>query len=301
MTTLSKITDIAYFVSHNENHRCLNDFTNKIRENIINSMPYIDTTYFTNIEYGSSWTALKNNFDAKINLLCPTYHSYKIEYKAGRKYNYDFIISFIDKHNTIITNEKLEFKYNASSISETPQFVSPMKPSQYLSHSFEEYYYDNYLITLLQQFSLLIPERSLYLSSIHTNKPKCMEHAQILYYQGCPQSSKYTNEPQAIQFYKECNKASKECIKQFIAITDLDISKLNDYLIASQNNKKYLLYKNGEFNIQSTDNDDYTIVNYIKNPIKSRYEATTKNNKKINILLRWKNGNGVAFPAFQIS
>jgi len=30
------------------------------------------------------------------------------------------------------------------------------------------------------------------------------------------------------------------------------------------------------------------------------YVATSKSGNKIKILLRWKNGNGIAFPAFQI-
>ena len=34
---------------------------------------------------------------------------------------------------------------------------------------------------------------------------------------------------------------------------------------------------------------------------KNRFICETKSGKKMYILLRWKNGNGVAFPAFQIS
>ena len=34
---------------------------------------------------------------------------------------------------------------------------------------------------------------------------------------------------------------------------------------------------------------------------KSRYIAKTKTNGNLIILLRWKNGNGIAFPSFQIS
>ena len=128
-----------------------------------------------------------------------------------------------------------------------------------------------------------------------------MEHAQILYYQGCKQSSKYTGTDQAIKFYQSCNDTSRECIKKFIDTVELDIEKLTQYLISTQNKKNYILYKNTEFNIQTSNTDDYIIVSFTKNPEKSRYEALTKTNKKIHILLRWKNGNGIAYPAFQIS
>lgn len=43
----------------------------------------------------------------------------------------------------------------------------------------------------------------------------------------------------------------------------------------------------------------HQIESYIKT--KTSYIAKTTTNKKISILLRWKNGNGIAFPAFQIS
>jgi hypothetical protein len=128
-----------------------------------------------------------------------------------------------------------------------------------------------------------------------------MESAQLLYYQGCKQSSKFTQDEKAYAFYEKANNASRECISQFIENTDLNIEKLSHYLVESQNEKIYLLYKNDKFYIQETNSNDYIIESYIKNPEKSRYDALTKSQKKINILLRWKNGNGIAYPAFQIS
>ena len=302
MIVLPEITDITYFTNDVEKQdRSSNDHNNKVRENIITCMSYIDDDYFSQNIHGNDWIKLKNDFDTKMRIICPNYSTYKIQHKAGRGHNYDYLISFYDESNQKIIDEKLEFKFNASTIDEAPQFVSPMKPSQYLSKPFEEYYYDNYLVPLLQKFYIDVPERNLYLKSIHNNKPKCMESAKLLYYQGCKQSSKYNGNDQAVNFYQSCNDTSRECIGEFIKTTELHINKLNDYLINSQDNKKYILYKNSEFYIQSSNHNDYIIVNYTKNPEKSRYEAITKSNKKINILLRWKNGNGIAYPAFQIS
>ena len=302
MIMLPEPSDINYFINENENiGRSSNDHNNHIRENILRCMPFIDNDFYSHSEYGAEWLKLKTDFDVKMKEICPSYHSYRIKHKAGRCHNYDFIISFHNENNEKISDEKLEFKYNASSIDNTPQFVSPMKPSQYLSQPFEEFYYDNYLVPLLQEFELSIPERVVYLKSIHNNKPKCMETQQLLYYQGCKQSSNYTGEEKACKFYQRCNEASRECIKNFILGTELDIKKLTDYLLDSQDKKKYLLYKNGEFKIQIPDIHDYRIISFCKNPEKYRYEATTQTNKKINILLRWKNGNGIAYPAFQIS
>jgi hypothetical protein len=265
-------------------------------------MNYIDVDYFSDVIYGAYWSYLKEKFDESMKKICPIYYQYKIKHKAGRKNNYDFEITFLNEKQEKLNNVKLEFKYNASTINETPQFVSPMKPSQYLQNSFEEYYYEKYLVSLFNKFELEIPEKINYLKTIHNNAPTCVKTAQQLYYQGCKQSSKYTGQEKALEFYNDANRVSKECIKVFIENNDLNINDLSEYLLKSQKEKKYLLYKNNSFFIQSSNtDDDFIIESYVKKPEKFRYEAITKSNKKLNILLRWKNGNGIAYPAFQIS
>ena len=62
-----------------------------------------------------------------------------------------------------------------------------------------------------------------------------------------------------------------------------------------------MLYYNKAFILQQINIDDYTIDSVVKNANKCRYDCISKTGKKIKILLRWKNGNGIAFPAFQIS
>ena len=85
-TTVPKASDIVYFIGETENvSRSSNDHNNKVRENIITNMSDIDSVYFTHPEYGSEWLKLKTNFDNKMRELCPSYTSYKIEHKAGRK------------------------------------------------------------------------------------------------------------------------------------------------------------------------------------------------------------------------
>ena len=62
-----------------------------------------------------------------------------------------------------------------------------------------------------------------------------------------------------------------------------------------------MLYKNNRFYLETIHTDDFMLVNYEKMPGLNSYRATSQSGKKINILLRWKNGNGIAFPSFQIS
>ena len=60
-----------------------------------------------------------------------------------------------------------------------------------------------------------------------------------------------------------------------------------------------MLYKKGKFYKQIINMDKYKITSYTKN--KNKFIATTCEGYSIKILLRWKNGNGIAIPAFQIS
>jgi hypothetical protein len=94
---------------------------------------------------------------------------------------------------------------------------------------------------------------------------------------------------------------SKESIHRFIEYSDLDINKLSAYLISSQNEKYYMLYKDNDFHVGIADMNNYKLVSCEKYPEKSYYLAISLSGKKIRILLRWKNGNGIAFPSFQIS
>jgi hypothetical protein len=276
-----------------------NDKNNKIRESIIgviinNQLPI---SYY---KYSLRWKKMKYEIDKYIEDLCILNklinQTQKCTHKAGRKHNYDLLLII---NETISFN--IEIKFNAQNVDEAPQFVSPMKPSQYLETSYEEYYYNNYLTSLSKEFNLLLPNKAEYLNKIHSNKPKCMTEYQNKYYKGCKNSSQYTEIEGDITFYNKAKKLSEDSIKTFIACNNLNIDELTKYLLNTQTNKVYMLYKNYKIHLQYINSDNYEIISYIKEPELQRYVATTKTGIKLKILLRWKNGNGIAYPAFQIS
>ena len=287
----------------NLSSRQLNDKNNKSRENIIGAI--INDKVPENYYILNKWFYMKQNiFNFLKKLDDKDYVKVDCINKAGRGNKYDFLIrKFYDDGTS--QEFMIELKFNASSIDETPQFVSPMKPSQYMNNSsntsYEEYYYDNYLQELSEMAKLKMPTKEEYLKQIHSNKPKCMKEYQELYYNGCKESSKFTNKEEDIKFYNFAKKASNESITSFINNTELNVELLSNYLHTTQQNKIYMLYSNKEFILQKINMDDYTIDSVIKNANKFRYECVSKTGKKIYILLRWKNGNGIAFPAFQIS
>ena len=198
---------------------------------------------------------------------------------------------------------KIEFKHGASEVVETPQFVSPMKPSQYMTGSFEDFYYTNYMPKIMENEKILtVPEKGIYMKQIHSNEPKCMIDIQKKYYEGCERSSQYSGKDEDKEFYKRCNDVSKRAITDFLSRDDINLydNALSSYFINTQE-KVYLMYKNGEFTSQRIDPNEFVIESYVKEPENHRFVVKTKTGKKLHILLRWKNGNGVAFPAFQIS
>lgn len=273
-----------------------NDENNKMRENIICAIinNKIPEKYY---KHSRRWNKLKHNIELFIyelighnsitDILCII--------RGGRKYNYDFTITV----NNIEYN--IEFKFNVANIESMPQFVSPIKTNKYLSQSYEEYYYDNYLPQLISKDNDRYPDRDVYLNEIHSNKPKCMKYFQDIYYKGCNNSSRYTGDNEAVEFYKLSNNIDKNSRKAFINTSELNIKTLSEYLQETQKNKIYMLYKNNRFYKQIANIEDYNLVRWERYPEKFKYIAYSVSGKSLDILLRWKNGNGIAFPAFQIS
>jgi hypothetical protein len=292
---LPQINNINYksINSFNICEKNLNDKMNKIRENIIISIinNKIPNNYY---KYSNRWRKLKTNINDFISNLYTPIDNIKGIIKGGRKNNYDFEISI---NNNIKFN--IEFKFNSLKINKIPQFISPMKPSKYLSSSFEDYIYYNYLIKLLNEFHLIIPNKQNYDNEIHSTNPKCLKEIQEKYYKGCSSSSKYSGNKDDIEFYKQANKYSKKSINEFITKNELDIIKLSQYLKDTQQNKIYMLYYKHKIYKETIDNSNYEIISYEKK--NNYFIANTKKGIKLKILLRWKNGNLIAFPAFQIS
>ena len=300
--SIIEISDIYNFKGST---RDCNDKYNKIRENIIGAIinKKIPDTFY---KYSTEWRELREEINNYIDDLCNINNlecnSIECVHKAGRRNHYDFLI-IINKNNKF----NIEFKFNASCIDDTPQFVSPMKPSQYLYGNYEEYYYDNYFSELVNYFNELeksnleIPDKETYLKNIHSPKPIELKDIQDKYYKGSTGSSKYTGNEEDIKFYKRANELAQESIENFIENTNLNTKKLTNYLLDTQKNKIYMLCKNNSFKLEKVNLNNYKINSYKKEKNKYRYIATTKNNKEIKILLRWKNGNGIAYPAFQIS
>ena len=275
------IIDIDYFDLISS--RGENDKINKVRENIICYLfnKKINKEWLEN----PKWKKLNKALNDFINLLKKEFNIEKIDKitcknAGGRGNKHDYWVTINDK------KIKVEFKFNATNVNECPQFCSPMKPSQYMSNNFEEYFYNNYLNKIAKFGKLTTPNKEIYLKKIHNNKVDCMNNFKVLY-----DNNK--------EFNKYCKRIDKEGIAKFIEKTDLKINILSDYLLDSQKGKIYMCYKDGKFYLNKLNENQFKLVKLTKKE-KTNFICETAKGIKLEIRLRFKNGCGLQYPAFQI-
>lgn len=288
-------TDIDLF--YNSGTRSTNNEINNKREKIICELgnKKIPNEWLTN----NKWFTLNNEILRVVDSLkIKDSSEYKFICKGGRGKNYDIELTFYN--NTLLKKYKLEFKYGANEINDCPQWVSPMKPSQYFNISYEELFYNEYLPKLCGKYREDIPNKEIYMKQIHNNKPDCMLNIQLKYYKGSSKSSKFTSLQEDINNYKYAKQLNNESIQKFLETSTLNVKKMNQYFKETQKDKIYLLWNEKSFNIRTRNEEDYQI---------NSEPLTIKNNNclcgktisgyPIKILLRWK--NGIAYPGLQIS
>ncbi len=276
--------------SFDNNHKNENAIMNQTRENIIGAIlnKSIPDSYYS---HSNRWNTLRDRLFGFFKTIYGEYKSIKLIHKGGRSFTYDFLIKIDDK------DYPWEFKFGVEKIDDCPQFNSPHKPSKYLSINFEEWYYDNVLPQIAQAGNLKMPDKKEYLAQINSPTPKCMNEFIDLYDDGKPQKKVSSI---GCEFYKKCIEIDKKAIQEYLKIASLDTQKLSDYFSQSQKDKHYILYKKNKFYYDDKKKYDFTILPqsvYIKGP---NFICKTKSGHNLEIKLRWKNGNGIAYPAFQV-
>lgn len=289
-----KVNHIELFFSKGSS-RANNDSENKIRESILKNILTENCfdEYFADANYGLKWNDLKQKWNDCLISLCPVlFSSLKVIQKAGRTFNYDFLVVYYDENENILCEKNIEFKHNVSSISKLPQFLSlPDKTSNFISHKYAEFYYDNYLDKYIEQDEEL--------ESI-----KKMEKEQYLKIIG---NIKYNIHPLFQKMYdnegietKKKNSIVNDSIKAFLETyaNTIDFTILNNLFQSRQKDKIFVLWDLTKFNVETIEED-----------VVEKFVSIEKNNKivlqgrkyKYCLLLRWRNHKGILNPAWQIS
>jgi len=270
-----------------------NDSSNRVREQILEKIIDLPNSFFEHPNYGKKWRSLKTDWIKVLKSL--SYFSFvkdiKIEKKAGRKFNYDFLVQLINKKGQSI-EYKVEFKYNSSELNTLPQFIQLYDNFGLTNERYAKFYYETYLDKYLEKSPTTVfdvPSLDEYLKLIQTTEWK--KHSFFEQLRDCEGENK-----------KEKNEIVNQSIKDFLEKygEDLNLELLEKKIRESQEDKFYIMYKDGIFNLDSFDEDDYTDLK-VSGITSNSVMIEAKSGTVYKLLLRWKNHNGILNPAWQIS
>ena len=286
--------DINLFNTKAKHSKTRNAINNDTRESIIekiinNQIPF---EYY---DESSEWFNLRTEVLKCLKKISEgiDYDQVKCVRRGGRKYNYDFEFFYIKNNEQIGDSRKIEFKFK-----NIPQFLSLGNPNGYLNNDYVRYHYDICIPDIFENAGVSkneIPEFNVYSKQVHSTKPKCMDKVSNVYRKGF-----YATDQDSIKKYKLIKEITNKGIEQFIELSDIYKNKLEQKINETQQGKVFMVYtSNGT--IETFGKPEYKISSIEKDPKYNSYRATLDNGNKIKILLRWKNYNGIAYPAFQIS
>jgi len=290
------VSDIELFYIRSPRHK--NDEYNKKRENILCAIGnhQIPSSYLSDTIYKEKWDSIIHNFNKCISELYDgdgMYDFIQVLKKAGRHYNFDFSISFL-LGGECLQVKSIEFKYGKS-IFKYPQFLSlyiTNSKSNFVTKSFIDFWYDNYLDEYLSYIDQLskpcLPEYKRMINDTVGNHTFIHELKKTM---------ELRNRHDKLRMDTVVN----QCISDFIMDVDFDIHKLQS-IFNVQNDKIFVCCSDGEFTTQTLSN----YLNLSNVSITRKHNCIVITNRdpgyscKIKLLLRWKNGKGVAGPAWQI-
>ena len=323
-----RVQDIGAFFK--KSSRDQNDATNKVREPVLTLLSSPPTEFLANETYGAQWTQVSNEWNKVMTKLAPQtadtadttpHHKIKVDLKAGRLFNYDADITFLDgKTGATVTKQKAEFKYNAARINELPQFLSlqaryslftasPASPASPAIPTYDEFYYTNYLPKYIAIDTGRNPNdpNDIKLALTELPKPPLAEYINAVTKTSTEDLPFFAQlkEREELLFKKEKSALVDESITQYLALygSQIDVNAFTAKLVADQTDKHYILWKNGKFHYDTITQEEMSDLQFhsIKNGNAIVLQSATKPSIEYHLLLRWRNHKGILNPAWQIS
>lgn len=288
--------DIVLFDVGNSTCKANNDKNNKKRESILEVLGNASSD--SPCLQHPKWRDLYIKFQTLLRKLGETtvYDKLKVSKKAGRRFNYDFLVTYYNEDN-VVHEIKLEFKNNKEGTIDTlPQVLSiqvckKAKVQIVSGERYDEYFYKNYLDSVIQNYPIELqkPPLSQYETLISKTDYKCNHFFDNMYkHEACCLHEKSSIVDESIMTY--LNRSS----------LSIKYGSLQDKLMDAIFGKTFIIwtgtdfmdYKFSEFTLESA----YEIKNNNTIVIK-----TMCGTYSVNSLLRWRNHKGILNPAFQIS
>jgi len=281
-------SDITLFTAPSAGRgRGTNDASNKTREKILlDGYNGKTSEMFADPTYGEDWRRIADLFASALAELGGE-GQVTVKAKGGRGFNYDFEVTRGDlKH-------KVEFKFGGTSVQTIPEFFNPAANKPFHDRLYADFFYDNYLPDIAGLYGLAPPPKNEYLKEIHKNKSN---HKFFVDFR--------VAEAAQPERYAEKSKATAASITAYLeAVKDTTkLAALTSEFMRSQKDKRFLLFNAGKFHHDRISDAELTAKSVVgvRNGnllvIQSAEPGTTHE-----MLLRWKNHLGVAFPAWQIS
>lgn len=274
-----------------------NDKKNKEREQLLGSL-LTNTVHDTHEVHGPAWRALRAQWESALLRGHEGASSVSVEAKGGRGFNYDFEASYIDS-----TTAKIEFKFGGTTVSSLPEFFNPAADKPFHSRLYADFFYDgDYLDTICDLYGIPRtekPTKAEYLAAVYNNTSKLPFFARLK----AAEEAEGGKTKKVRPLYNAKAAISHKSIQAFLmAYKDTtDLAALTAEFQRSQADKQFLLYSGGAFHhdrllpgelvaesVRGVEGD-YLVI------------QTAVPTTSIRMLLRWKNHQGILFPAWQIS
>ena len=270
-----------------------NDKCSKIRERVFNQALSVPEAFLEHPEHGAQWEYLQREMKILADTLAQgDYTSVSIKPKGGRNYNYDALFQYVDSSMAPIGEVKVEYKCGATTIQKLPQILSLQAKFPMFSTTYDTWYYQNWL----DKYLATDP-------GITETKPSLED------YLGLVTNTEYDVLPffQELKDREDVQKKNKaaivnESIREYLKLygPSLNLEMIVEKIRDTQLNKKFVLWHEGNFHVDSLTRDDLRIhrIGSIRNGNVLELFSDTA---RYDMLLRWRNHKGVLNPAWQIS
>ena len=266
-----------------------NDANNKKRETILAGL---FNGKFQDFLHDDRWSTLKTKFRQALEkigqsagLLAP--YEISLQQKGGRGFNYDFLVTINGREF------RIEFKFGGTSVTNIPEYFNPAADKPFHLVLYARYFYHNFLPDIVALVpNLEIPNEAAYMAEIHKNSSKNTFFTKLKEAEKDP------------VFYKQKSEIVKRSITAFLHnnLQTTDFKAITAEFQRSQENKWFILYNAGTFHHDNIHPDELIVDGPadIRNGnllvLKAKQHGTSHE-----MLLRWKNHQGVLYPAWQIS
>lgn len=268
--------------------RGTNDTNNKIREDLLLMLIHPPEDYLMDNTYGNQWQIMATKWKEFLYTLCDKEFDDIFIKKIANRKRFDLEINYL-KNKEIVHQVLGEFKHNCKTISKLPQYYSPAENKRYISESYANYFYDNYLDEICKLTNMPKLDKESYLKHVYQHNYSVNDFFVKL------KESENT-------YYKEKRKIVHESIKTYLSTygNQLSIKSLEDD-ITSQQTKTFILWDCNQFYSEKIQPNELEIERIEKIKNNNTIVLLSKAGSRHNMLLRWRNHLGVLYPAWQIS